>query len=56
VVCRGEKGFCSTECRSSQIMMDERKERCGSEATRSVELSSSPYTMDQIFSNGILAI
>jgi hypothetical protein len=53
---RGEKGFCSTECRSSQIMMDERKERCGSEATRSVELSSSPYTMDQIFSNGILAI
>jgi hypothetical protein len=34
-------------------MMDERKERCGSEA---MELSSSPYTMDQIFSNGILAI
>lgn len=49
---RGEKGFCSTECRSSQIMMDERKERCGSEA----ELSSSPYTRDQIFSTGILAL
>lgn len=53
---RGEKGFCSTECRSNQIMMDERKERCGSEASRSGELSSSPYTMDQIFSTGILAI
>ncbi|CAL5199166.1 unnamed protein product [Lathyrus oleraceus] len=50
---RGEKGFCSTECRSSQIMMDERKERCGSEA---VELSSSPYTRGQIFSTGILAV
>ncbi|CAI8610958.1 unnamed protein product [Vicia faba] len=48
---RGEKGFCSTECRSSQIMMDERKERCGSE-----ELSSSPYTRGQIFSTGILAV
>ncbi|XP_058729760.1 FCS-Like Zinc finger 14-like [Vicia villosa] len=50
---RGEKGFCSTECRSSQIMMDERKERCGSEA---VELSNSPYTRGQIFSTGILAV
>lgn len=53
---RGEKAFCSTECRSSQIMMDERKERCGSEASRSAELSSSPYARDQIFSTGILAI
>ncbi|RDY00663.1 Protein MARD1, partial [Mucuna pruriens] len=31
---RGEKGFCSNECRSRQIMMDERKERCRSEASR----------------------
>ncbi|XP_057420448.1 FCS-Like Zinc finger 14-like [Lotus japonicus] len=52
---RGEKGFCSQECRSSQIMMDERKEVCRSEA--SVELSSSPYTTrEQIFSTGILAL
>lgn len=50
---RGEKAFCSTECRSSQIMMDERKERCRSEASRSVELSSS---REQIFSTGILAL
>ncbi|RDX65992.1 Protein MARD1 [Mucuna pruriens] len=50
---RGEKAFCSPECRSSQIMMDERKERCRSEA---VELSSSPYTREHIFSTGILAL
>ncbi|CAJ1940551.1 unnamed protein product [Sphenostylis stenocarpa] len=53
---RGEKAFCSPECRSSQIMMDERKERCRSEASRSVEMSSSPYTREQIFSTGILAL
>jgi len=53
---RGEKAFCSPECRSSQIMMDERKERCRSEASRSVEMSSSPYAREQIFSTGILAL
>ncbi|KAK7388279.1 hypothetical protein VNO78_23092 [Psophocarpus tetragonolobus] len=53
---RGEKAFCSPECRSSQIMMDERKERCRSEASRSAELSSSPYTREQTFSTGILAL
>ncbi|CAL5184689.1 unnamed protein product [Lathyrus oleraceus] len=47
---RGEKGFCSTECRSKQIMMDERKEKCRSEA------SSSSYTKDQMFSTGIMAL
>ncbi|KAJ7979216.1 DUF581 domain-containing protein [Quillaja saponaria] len=54
---RGEMAFCSTECRSRQIMMDERKEQCRSEASRStVNVSSSHYTRDQIFSTGILAI
>lgn len=55
---RGEKAFCSNECRSRQISMDdERKERCRSEASRSVELSSSPYTArDQMFSTGIVAL
>ncbi|KAK4756866.1 hypothetical protein SAY87_006993 [Trapa incisa] len=53
---RGEKAFCSTECRSRQITMDERKEeRCRSEASRSDKLSSSPYAEGQIFSAGILA-
>lgn len=53
---RGEKAFCSTECRSRQIMMDERKEQCRSDVSRSVDVSGSPYTRDQIFSTGILAI
>ncbi|CAK8532066.1 unnamed protein product [Lathyrus sativus] len=54
---RGEKGFCSTECRSKQIMMDERKEKCRSEASKSrMELSSSSYTKDQMFSTGIMAL
>ncbi|EXB76740.1 hypothetical protein L484_002533 [Morus notabilis] len=56
---RGEKGFCSAECRSSQIMMDERKEQqCRSEASRSVDhvVSSSSYSRGQIFSSGIVAI
>ncbi|KAH7519325.1 hypothetical protein FEM48_Zijuj08G0024300 [Ziziphus jujuba var. spinosa] len=52
---RGDKAFCSTECRSRQIMMDERKERCRSEASRSVDVSSSSYSRDQIFSTGIVA-
>ncbi|XP_065848580.1 FCS-Like Zinc finger 14-like [Euphorbia lathyris] len=48
---RGEKAFCSNECRSRQIMNDERKEQCRSEVSRSGEVSTSP-----IFSTGILAI
>ncbi|CAA3012884.1 uncharacterized protein LOC111411380 [Olea europaea var. sylvestris] len=54
---RGEKAFCSTECRHRQIVMDERKEKkCSSEVSRSADLSNSPYTNDNIFSTGILAI
>ncbi|KAF3439716.1 hypothetical protein FNV43_RR17994 [Rhamnella rubrinervis] len=52
---RGEKAFCSTECRSRQIMVDERKERCRSEASRSVDTASSSYGRGQIFSTGIVA-
>lgn len=51
-----EKAFCSPECRSRQIMMDERKEQCRAEVARSADVSSSPYTREQIFSTGILAI
>ncbi|CAI9766563.1 unnamed protein product [Fraxinus pennsylvanica] len=54
---RGEKAFCSTECRDRQIVMDERKEKkYSSKASRSVDVSNSPYTNDNIFSTGILAI
>ncbi|PIN21460.1 hypothetical protein CDL12_05842 [Handroanthus impetiginosus] len=50
---RGEKAFCSIECRYRQIVMDERKEKCSSEA---VDVSTSPYAHEQIFNTGILAI
>ncbi|CAB4318483.1 unnamed protein product [Prunus armeniaca] len=53
---RGESAFCSTECRATQMMMDESKERCRSEALRSVEVSGSSCSRDQIFSTGILVI
>ncbi|KAM7517558.1 hypothetical protein LguiB_016520 [Lonicera macranthoides] len=57
---RGEKAFCSTECRSMQIAMDERASSSSSSSSstsRSVDVSNSPYTKDQIFfSTGILAI
>ncbi|KAL9271459.1 FCS-Like Zinc finger 14-like protein [Drosera capensis] len=56
---RGEKAFCSVECRDRQIAMDERKEQCRSVASRSVDMSSSsPYTSGrgQIFSAGIVAV
>lgn len=52
---RGEKGFCSTECRYRQIVMDERRDKCSSEASRPVDVSSSPYANGQIYTTGILA-
>ncbi|CAL9768653.1 unnamed protein product [Musa acuminata subsp. burmannicoides] len=51
---RGEKAFCSMECRYQQIVSDEYQENCGSEATRPTEISSSPYSGDRIFSPGIV--
>ncbi|KAK5824839.1 FCS-Like Zinc finger 13-like [Gossypium arboreum] len=54
---RGEKAFCSSECRSTQIMMDERKEQCRSEVSRSARVTTSSYESGDIFfSTGILAI
>lgn len=56
---RGEKAFCSAECRQRQIKIDERKEQCRSEVSRSGEVSSSSYSYTsrgQIFSTGIVAV
>ncbi|MEI4867123.1 FCS-Like zinc finger protein, partial [Klebsiella pneumoniae] len=59
---RGEKAFCSTECRYRQIVMDERKEKyCSHEASRSAtaaDISNSPYSSNgqQILTTGIFAI
>ncbi|KAF8027936.1 hypothetical protein BT93_E0766 [Corymbia citriodora subsp. variegata] len=62
---RGEKAFCSAECRSRQMMTDERKEqkkqkeqkeqKCRNETSKAADLSSSPYTKG-IFWTGIPAI
>ncbi|KAG8376251.1 hypothetical protein BUALT_Bualt09G0043600 [Buddleja alternifolia] len=52
---RGEKAFCSTECRYKQIVMDERTEKCSSEASTPVDVSGSPYANEQILTTGILA-
>ncbi|KAL0338865.1 UNVERIFIED_CONTAM: FCS-Like Zinc finger 14 [Sesamum angustifolium] len=53
---RGEKAFCSAECRYRQMVMDERKEKCSSEATRPAEVAGSPYATGQMFTAGILAV
>ncbi|PHU28501.1 hypothetical protein BC332_00594 [Capsicum chinense] len=50
---RGEKAFCSTECRYRQIVMDDHKEKCSS---RSADVATSPYGNGQIFATEILAI
>ncbi|XP_073277201.1 FCS-Like Zinc finger 13-like [Primulina huaijiensis] len=53
---RGEKAFCSTECRYRQIVIDERHEKCGTEASRPVDVSSSSLTKENFLTPGILAI
>lgn len=53
---RGEKAFCSTECRHTQIVIDERNEKCGTEASRPVDVSSSSITNEKFLYPGILAI
>ncbi|KAL0308399.1 UNVERIFIED_CONTAM: FCS-Like Zinc finger 14 [Sesamum radiatum] len=55
-VAKGEKAFCSAECRYRQMVMDERKEKCSSEATRPAEVAGSPYATGQMFTAGILAV
>ncbi|KAJ6818166.1 uncharacterized protein M6B38_407485 [Iris pallida] len=54
---RGEKAFCSTECRYQQIASDEFQEKCGSEARRpaSDHMFSTSYTDERLFSTGIAA-
>ncbi|KAI3875301.1 hypothetical protein MKX03_000728 [Papaver bracteatum] len=62
---RGEKAFCSTECRYQQIAADERKDKKRPRRRNSVSRSSfngsssaggSPYLEDHLFSPGIMAI
>ncbi|KAG9458058.1 hypothetical protein H6P81_002566 [Aristolochia fimbriata] len=50
---RGEKAFCSSECRYRQIVSDEYQEKCRSEAS---EISNSSYNTDILLSPGIAAV
>ncbi|XP_004251977.1 FCS-Like Zinc finger 14-like [Solanum lycopersicum] len=50
---RGEKAFCSSECRLKQISIDEHKEKCGSLAMKSPEFSASPRSGTMQFSGGV---
>ncbi|XP_057768373.1 FCS-Like Zinc finger 14-like [Salvia miltiorrhiza] len=42
---RGDKAFCSTECRCKQISMDEQKEKCHSKARARMKHSVSPFSV-----------
>ncbi|KAJ8534728.1 hypothetical protein K7X08_016456 [Anisodus acutangulus] len=51
---RGEKAFCSAECRCTQISIDEHKEKCGSGAMKSLsDYAASPCSGPMQFFTGI---
>ncbi|KAL0410326.1 UNVERIFIED_CONTAM: FCS-Like Zinc finger 14 [Sesamum latifolium] len=52
---RGEKAFCSAECRYRQISIDEQNEKCHSGARKPVEHSVSPCSDPLQFSTGVAA-
>jgi hypothetical protein len=52
---RGEKAFCSSECRCHQMLMDDHKENCGSEAFKTGNHSASPCSAPMVFSPSVAA-
>ncbi|KAG6411618.1 hypothetical protein SASPL_129701 [Salvia splendens] len=48
---RGEKAFCSADCRYTQMVMD----KCSAEASKPAEVAGSPCDYGQMFTAGILA-
>ncbi|XAR63773.1 hypothetical protein NMG60_11023843 [Bertholletia excelsa] len=52
---RGEKAFCSAECRCKQISIDEQKEKCSLGAMKSLEYSASPCSSPMQFFAGMAA-
>lgn len=52
---RGEKGFCSAECRFKQISIDERKEKFGAGMRNPMEYSVSPCSGTMQFFVGVAA-
>ncbi|XP_050373086.1 FCS-Like Zinc finger 14-like [Argentina anserina] len=52
---RGEKAFCSTECRDKHIRSDNHKEKCRTEAIKSLDYAvSSPCSSPLVFSAGVV--
>ncbi|CDP12493.1 unnamed protein product [Coffea canephora] len=52
---RGEKAFCSAECRYQQISIDEHKEKCVSGTVKPLEYSASPCSGPMQFFAGVAA-
>ncbi|XP_073290424.1 uncharacterized protein [Primulina huaijiensis] len=52
---RGEKAFCSAECRCKQISIDEQKEKCHTEARKPIECSASACSGASQFISGVAA-
>ncbi|BBG92667.1 Protein of unknown function D [Prunus dulcis] len=50
---KGEKAFCSTECRDKHIRSDDHKEKCRSEAIKSMDYSVSPCSSPLVFLAGV---
>uniref|UniRef100_A0A0D9VCT2 FLZ-type domain-containing protein n=1 Tax=Leersia perrieri TaxID=77586 RepID=A0A0D9VCT2_9ORYZ len=52
---RGDKAFCSSECRCHQMLMDDHAENCGSEALKANDYSASPHSAPLPFSLSVAA-
>ncbi|CAM0148322.1 unnamed protein product [Urochloa decumbens] len=52
---RGEKAFCSSECRCHQMLMDDRAENCRSEVRRANDYSVSPHSAPMAYSPSVTA-
>ncbi|KAG8069939.1 hypothetical protein GUJ93_ZPchr0006g41444 [Zizania palustris] len=52
---RGEKAFCSSECRCHQMLMDDHADNCGSESLKANDYSASPHSAPLPFSLSVAA-
>ncbi|CAN6243241.1 unnamed protein product [Urochloa humidicola] len=52
---RGEKAFCSSECRYHQMLMDDRVENCRSEVRKANDYSVSPHSAPMAYSPSVTA-
>lgn len=52
---RGDKAFCSAECRCQQMLFDEPRDSCGYEELKSYECSVSPCSGPLLFVAGVAA-